>query len=287
MEISLASYYLCVGVPQASPRYLLEMHTLRPHSRLREPECAVQQDVPRWLVCILNLGRTDIAEIQNYLLWVSTLNLVGQVCSVWRTLRWAWPLDSWKGGSEATERIQEEVGICPKVLIEGWHLGAWWIHQWREKRREEDRVGGPWRALGWCERRGAEVWKWEKRLIRSASKSPGGGQGQERDRQMYQTCRKVLSSVSGDGWMGEPGEVTRGLSARKELGAVSLYRSPRNDWDLTKRKFVSWGNSKRVAFLKWETWECLSRRRRNMQEKDWIDWWSKEDLIDKTRSWSG
>ena len=83
------------------------------------------------------------------------------------------------------------------------------------------------------------MWKWEKRLIRSASKSPGGGQGQERDRQMYQTCRKVLSSVSGDGWMGEPGEVTRGLSARKELGAVSLYRSPRNDWDLTKRKFVS------------------------------------------------
>lgn len=47
MEISLASYYLCVGVPQASLRYLLEMHTLRPHSRLREPECAVQQDVPR------------------------------------------------------------------------------------------------------------------------------------------------------------------------------------------------------------------------------------------------
>lgn len=39
--------------------------------------------------------------------------------------------------------------------------------------------------------------------------------------------------------MGEPGEVTRGLSERKELGAVSLHHSPRNGWDPTKRKFVS------------------------------------------------
>lgn len=116
------------------------------------------------------------------LLIVSTLNLVGQVCSVWRTLRWAWPLDSWKGGSEATERIQEEVGIFPKVHIEGWHLGAWWIRQWREK---------------WEKRRRQSWWAMESPRMVWEEGSWGVEVGKETDKECFQKSRRGTRSRKG------------------------------------------------------------------------------------------